>query len=682
MLMRSTQGPVFVYGNDGDDQLFVGFNRKRLSFMTSMTAFDGGAGANTIQVDDSSSTVVSGGVLSHDALVGLGLQPGANAIHAINLCDASGDSITDSAWVLRLTYLDLPFTIQLPGFTGSFAAKKDKSAYELLVGRIIQRELLDGELTCGRLGRTNCSDSVAARFVGCSMTLEFRGELGGRLLANTVELRRASGFDLAETTYTPKVLTFSTVGTEPFLGEETASLAAVNARSRSQLAGLALPRAADLTLSASGLVLNRSESNQARNLLLRQAQGAAGNASAHGQLTFDFGPRNRFNLLRLAFRAQPPGLRFCTAGDVRLVLQPARRNNATGLFEADASAAAEIAFELLDNEPGLQFVAIPLLPHSRVLLQLAGTCTFAIELLVLERVAASGVSVPGLPYTEYEELPIVFPSSVCRESDTLGAACSRDEQALVLSALGELFPGDDSWSWEWSDAALQDHPFRLVDVTVTEDGRQSSLNIVQRNAPLMGGALTFHVPADLPGTDILQISFSLHDPDDIAKTCPASLRADIFLSGLVVTLSGSLGERQIYPTFTDDDLGTVTMQVFLPVRVGAASKTQAALVERVQFYPGFCRLEIRFVHVPCSDCRLRVLAAPELNPSPPLPPFSPSPTQQNRVPAIPAGCTGFVVQSQLPGGGSHLRRRGGCAGQAGPCGKLVVVEQRLQCPAG
>ena len=89
--VHSTEGPVLIYGDKGDDRLSVGEQSGDFSRLHGMVAFDGAQGNDFVAIDNGKSTAVPPkgkpqvGVLAHDHVSGFGWKTGNHGTFSVNL---------------------------------------------------------------------------------------------------------------------------------------------------------------------------------------------------------------------------------------------------------------------------------------------------------------------------------------------------------------------------------------------------------------------------------------------------------------------------------------------------------------------------------------------------------------------------------------------------------------------
>ena len=198
--IHNTTGPVFIYANGGDDRLKVVPESGDFNRLSGLVAFDGADGLDSVSLDNRYSTSPAPGgkqvgVLGHDHVSGFGWNPSGDGTYSINLCN---------------------FTFEKPKNAGRYGLMIEHKGSEYFwslntdmeedeITRTLQKTLFPFQ-NCGSKKRSVCATSVKARYVGCTLILEFRGEMSGDNTFAVTPLRDAAAFSIYNSIYEPHAI--------------------------------------------------------------------------------------------------------------------------------------------------------------------------------------------------------------------------------------------------------------------------------------------------------------------------------------------------------------------------------------------------------------------------------------------------------------------------------------------
>lgn len=421
-----TNGPVFIQGNEGDDVLSI-FGQNGITSLTGMIGFDGGSQEeiNNVGIDNAAAEEVQEtvGLITPAFLSGFGWNPSKNAFHTVNLCTLDNQNATGT-FFLRLVYNNIDYGWRFP--TGINAD---------VIATDIQNSLFP-EASCGERKRSRCSPSIVARFVGCTLVLEFTGQLGGVNNFIDVSLRDVSQFDIRDTAYAPVVPVFK------------------------RDSGVFRDSATGATLSINEGVVSETIVSETLPPTFTLLRDPVQSDAKKAQMTLGLPAGHPFNLLKLTFHVIAEG----TSESVTI-------NGDT--FFSDRSTKA---------------VAIPVIPTlpKTVMVDVSDTALFVVDSIAFQTIIST---VPGkVPDPASVMQRATLPESPCQDVDA-NPACGTFSQQISEDALSQLFPFN---AWEWIfDTPISINPFQKFDLMLDT---QPTENLVLQPSDSASGTLRFRIP--------------------------------------------------------------------------------------------------------------------------------------------------------------------------------------------
>ena len=191
--VSTLDGHTVVLGGTGDDSVRVGTTAGRsLNAIRALLTVDGGAGSDTVYLDDSAETAANVGTVTPTSVTGLDMGTGTDAVWVLR--PGTGSLIT--LVVTGVGYLQ--FTVGVPTTTQLAAGIRQLTADNLRTGLqhlifplgtsyigplndpthvVTEADFL--HTGCGLLGTSDCAPSVSVTQVGGEYLIGFQGELRG-----------------------------------------------------------------------------------------------------------------------------------------------------------------------------------------------------------------------------------------------------------------------------------------------------------------------------------------------------------------------------------------------------------------------------------------------------------------------------------------------------------------------
>ena len=569
--VHTTSGPVFVYGDPvssagvpgGDDRLNVVPGSGDFNRVHGLVAFDGSGGIDRVAIDNSRSSATAPGhtqvgVLAHDHVSGFGWNPSEDGTYSINLCTFDFGSYAEGRYTLQIDF---------KGKAHYWSLSTGMSDTEITL--TVQKTLFPFQ-TCGSKGRSVCASSVAARRVGCTLILEFRGELGGNNTFAATPLRNAAAFSIYNSIYTPHNIDLTvppkgrgdvrewvtnkhpttdydyvsmdtdlnnpTPGSLQFWGNGSVTQGDVAGTTLITICFADCAKdtkpGRDRDVCQDGCCTDDHEGYDAA--VHKGARRVARWVAPDGCLpwgTVTVKPSaQKANVLRATFsikRVQPKGTCLITI-DGKHSPDPSKSHPYTYPTDAAKMYFHYQTSSSADHFSGVRFVAVPLGRADRnVDFHVVGHCLVEIHLLTAERIESA---MPGL-YPTVPNYNIPFPEGgSCQAVDKPNPSTEPDNMAiceqpqgcdssgtnsLANATIGDLLPVG-AWSWQWEGVF---NPYRKFTVS-TISGSQKELHIHPEHDTT--GALVFKMSGDdtdMRKYDGMRIAYNIVPNDMMAEVC-------------------------------------------------------------------------------------------------------------------------------------------------------------------